>query len=41
MRVTFQMNAASVPHAKLLHATELLGTKVAPILRKELAPTAV
>src|SRR5207253_2523369 len=24
-RVTFQMNAASVPHAKLLHATELLG----------------
>src|SRR5438128_4387304 len=36
-RVTFQMNAASVPHAKLLHATELLGAKVAPILRKELA----
>jgi len=39
-RVTFQMNAASVPHAKLLHATELLGAKVAPILRKELAPAA-
>ena len=38
VRVTFQMNAASVPHAKLLHATELLGAKVAPILRKELAP---
>ena len=37
-RVTFQMNAASVPHAKLLHATELLGAKVAPILRKELSP---
>ena len=40
VRVTFQMNAASVPHAKLLHATELLGAKVAPILRKELAPAA-
>jgi alkanesulfonate monooxygenase SsuD/methylene tetrahydromethanopterin reductase-like flavin-dependent oxidoreductase (luciferase family) len=39
-RVTFQMNAASVPHAKLLHATELLGAKVAPILRKELARAA-
>src|SRR5213594_2396658 len=38
VRVTFQMNAASVPHEKLLHATELLATKVAPILRKELAP---
>jgi len=36
-RVTFQMNAASVPHEKLLHATELLGAKVAPVLRKELS----
>ena len=33
-RVTFQMNAASVPHEKLMRATELLGAKVAPILRK-------
>ena len=39
-RVTCQMNAASVPHAKLLRATELLGTKVAPLLRKELSPAA-
>ncbi|HKW78421.1 MAG TPA: LLM class flavin-dependent oxidoreductase, partial [Candidatus Limnocylindria bacterium] len=39
-RVTFQMNAASVPHARLLHATELLGAKVAPVLRKERAPAA-
>jgi alkanesulfonate monooxygenase SsuD/methylene tetrahydromethanopterin reductase-like flavin-dependent oxidoreductase (luciferase family) len=39
-RVTFQMNAASVPHAKLMHATELLGAKIAPILHKELSPTA-
>jgi probable LLM family oxidoreductase len=36
-RVTFQMNASSLPHAKLLQATELLGTQVAPALRKELA----
>jgi probable LLM family oxidoreductase len=40
VRVTFQMNAASVPHEKLLHATELLGTKIGPILHKELSKTA-
>ena len=39
-RVTFQMNAASVPHAKLMHATELLGAKIAPILHKELSTAA-
>ena len=32
-RVTFQMNAASLPHAKLMQAIELLGTRVAPALR--------
>jgi hypothetical protein len=31
------MNAASLPHAKLMRAIELLGTHVAPVLRKELA----
>ena len=36
-RFTFQMNAASLPHAKLMRAIELLGTRVAPALRKELA----
>jgi alkanesulfonate monooxygenase SsuD/methylene tetrahydromethanopterin reductase-like flavin-dependent oxidoreductase (luciferase family) len=36
-RFTFQMNAASLPHAKLMKAIELLGTRVAPALRKELA----
>jgi probable LLM family oxidoreductase len=41
VRVTFQMNAASVPHEKLMHATDLLGTKVAPVLHKQLAPAAV
>jgi probable LLM family oxidoreductase len=36
-RVTFQMNAASLPHDKLMKAIEILGTRVAPALRKELA----
>jgi probable LLM family oxidoreductase len=36
-RFTFQMNAASLPHSKLMQAIELLGTRVAPALRKELA----
>lgn len=34
-RITFQMNAASLPHAKLMRAIEMLGTRVAPIVRKE------
>jgi probable LLM family oxidoreductase len=38
-RFTFQMNAASLPHAKLMRAIETLGTRVAPVLRKELANT--
>jgi probable LLM family oxidoreductase len=37
-RFTFQMNASSLPHAKLMKAIELLGTRVAPVLHKELAP---
>jgi probable LLM family oxidoreductase len=36
-RFTFQMNAASLPHAKLMRAIEMLGSLVAPQLRKELA----
>ncbi len=40
-RITFQMNAASLPHAKLMRAIELLGTRVAPALRKELAPALI
>jgi probable LLM family oxidoreductase len=36
-RVTFQMNAASLPHAKLMKAIELLGTRVAPQVRAEVA----
>jgi probable LLM family oxidoreductase len=40
-RVTFQMNASSLPHAKLMRAIEVLGTRVAPALRKELAVAGV
>jgi probable LLM family oxidoreductase len=36
-RITFQMNAASLPHAKMMKAIETLGSRVAPELRKELA----
>jgi len=36
-RITFQMNAASLSHAKLMTAIELLGTRVAPMLRTVLA----
>ena len=36
-RFTFQMNASSLPHAKLMKAIEMLGTQVAPALRKEVA----
>ncbi len=35
-RVTFQMNVASLPHEKLMHAIDLLGARVAPALRREL-----
>ena len=38
-RITFQMNAASLPHVKLMQAIELLGTQVAPALREELVET--
>ncbi len=32
-RISFQMDVASLPHAKLMQSTELIGTRVAPILR--------
>src|SRR5262249_52356976 len=32
-RLTFQMNAASLPHAKLMRAIEAIGTRVAPVVR--------
>jgi probable LLM family oxidoreductase len=35
-RITFMMNPASLPHEKLMRATELIGTHVAPALREAL-----
>ncbi len=35
-RISFQMSVAALPHDKLLHAIELLGTRVAPVIRKAL-----
>lgn len=37
-RLTFQMSVATLPHAKLARAIEILGTRVAPLIAKELAP---
>src|SRR5213595_3662541 len=39
-RWTFQMNAGSLPHAKLMRAIEILGTRVAPAVRNEPAGVA-
>jgi probable LLM family oxidoreductase len=33
-RITFMMNPASLPHAKLMRATKLIGTRVAPVIRE-------
>ena len=35
-RLDFQMTVATLPHAKMMHAIEILGTKVAPAVRKQL-----
>ena len=35
-RITFMMNPGSLPHEKLMQATQLIGTRVAPALREEL-----
>ena len=35
-RLTFQMNAASLPHPKLMRAIEAIGARVAPALKAEL-----
>ncbi len=39
-RLSFQMNAASLPHAKLMQAIEAIGTRVAPSVRERLADEA-
>ncbi len=35
-RITFQMGVSTLPHQKMLRAIEILGTRVAPIVRREL-----
>jgi hypothetical protein len=40
-RVTFQLGVSTLPHEKMLHAIEILGTRVAPIVRSELSVTPV
>jgi hypothetical protein len=35
-RITFQMRVSALPHEKMLRSIELLGTGVAPIVRKQL-----
>jgi probable LLM family oxidoreductase len=39
-RLTFQMGVSTLPHPKMLRAIEILGTQVAPLVRKELAAVA-
>jgi probable LLM family oxidoreductase len=34
-RITFQMNASSLPHTKLMQAIETIGERVAPAVRRE------
>jgi len=36
-RITFQMGVSALPHQKMLRSIELLGTRVAPIVKKEFA----
>ncbi len=36
-RITFQMGVSTLPHQKMLRAIEILGTRVAPIVSRELA----
>ena len=33
-RITFMMNPASLPNEKLMRATKLIGTRIAPALRE-------
>jgi probable LLM family oxidoreductase len=35
-RITFQMGVSALPHPKMLRSIEVLGTQVAPLVRKEL-----
>jgi probable LLM family oxidoreductase len=39
-RITFMMNAASLPHLKLMSAIDLIASRVAPVLRQQLVSAA-
>jgi probable LLM family oxidoreductase len=39
-RLNFQMTVATLPHARMMHAIEILGARVAPLIRNELGATA-
>ncbi len=39
-RITFMMNGASLPHLKLMSAIDLIASRVAPVLREEVASAA-
>jgi hypothetical protein len=39
-RITFQINVASLPHAKMMRAIDLIGKSVAPALREVAAEAA-
>ena len=40
-RFSFQMSVASLPHRQLMHAIEIIGTRVAPLVRQELGVSSV
>lgn len=40
-RISFQMGASALPHPKMLRAIEILGTRVAPMVRAEVGSVAV
>ena len=35
-RLLLQLSVGTMPHAKVLHAIELLGTRVVPVVREEI-----
>ena len=39
-RLNFQMTVAMLPHGKMMHAIEILGTRVAPLVRQAMGSTA-
>lgn len=39
-RISFQMTVAALPHSEMLHAIEILGSRVAPMVRKHFAASA-